>query len=168
MRLAGMDENGIGSIEVKGANVTPGYWQNAKKTSESFTSDGWFITGDLGRFDDEGYLAIVGRRKDLVISGGYNIYPKEIETEIDLLPGVLESAVYGLPHPDLGEVVAAAVVLDDGAVTDAAGILDCLSDRLARYKIPRTIQIVAELPRNAMGKVQKAELRKIGVRKMMP
>lgn len=160
VRLARPDGQGIGGIEVKGPNVTPGYWQNAEKTAESFTADGWFITGDLGRFDDHGYLSIVGREKDLVISGGYNIYPKEVETEIDALPGVVESAVYCVPDADLGEVVAAAVVLEPGAVADADAIGAALQDRLARFKIPRGIRIVPELPRNAMGKVQKVELRK--------
>ncbi|AHM03028.1 Long-chain-fatty-acid--CoA ligase [Roseibacterium elongatum DSM 19469] len=160
VRLVDPDDQGIGGIEVKGPNVTPGYWQNAEKTAESFTEDGWFITGDLGQFDDDGYLSIVGRAKDLVISGGFNIYPKEVETEIDALPGVVESAVYGAPDPDLGEAVAAAVVLEPGARTDAAQIISALSGRLARFKIPRSIRIMPELPRNAMGKVQKAELRK--------
>lgn len=160
IRLANPDQAGIGGIEVKGPNVTPGYWRNAEKTAESFTSDGWFITGDLGLIDADGYLSIVGREKDLVISGGFNIYPKEVEVEIDALPGVVESAVYGVPHPDLGEAVAAAVVLSAGATTDAATILQALGDRLARFKIPRQIEIIPELPRNTMGKVQKNELRK--------
>jgi len=160
LRLATPDDHGIGGIEVKGPNVTPGYWRNPDKTAESFTIDGWFITGDLGQIDDAGYLSIVGRAKDLVISGGFNIYPKEIETEIDALPGVLESAVYGLPHPDLGEVVAAAVVLTTPATTDAERIRAALATRLARFKIPRNLRILPDLPRNAMGKVQKDVLRK--------
>jgi len=160
LRLATPDDHGIGGIEVKGPNVTPGYWRNPDKTAESFTIDGWFITGDLGQIDDAGYLSIVGRAKDLVISGGFNIYPKEIETEIDALPGVLESAVYGLPHPDLGEVVAAAVVLTTPATTDAEAIRAALATRLARFKIPRNLRILPDLPRNAMGKVQKDVLRK--------
>jgi malonyl-CoA/methylmalonyl-CoA synthetase len=157
IRLANEDDAGIGGIEVQGPNVTPGYWRNADKTAESFTKDGWFITGDLGQMDDDGYLSIVGRQKDLVISGGFNIYPKEIEMEINALPGVVESAVYGLPHPDLGEVVAAAIVAPG---MEAEAILSALNTRLARFKVPRQIQIVAELPRNTMGKVQKNELRK--------
>lgn len=159
MRLTAPDAAGIGGIEVRGPNVTPGYWQNPGKTAESFTPDGWFITGDLGKIDDEGYLSIVGRQKDLVISGGLNIYPKEVETEIDALPGVVESAVFGVPHPDLGEAVACAVVLEPGTSEDTDALLAALSDRLARFKIPRTIRILPELPRNAMGKVQKASLR---------
>jgi len=162
VRLASPDADGIGGVEVKGPNVTPGYWRNDEKTAESFTADGWFITGDLARVDEDGYLAIVGREKDLVISGGYNIYPKEIETEIDALPEVSESAVYGLPHPDLGEVAAAAVVLAPGAQADPEAILAKLSGSLARYKIPRHVRFLPELPRNAMGKVQKAQLRKEG------
>jgi malonyl-CoA/methylmalonyl-CoA synthetase len=153
------DDKGIGGILVKGPNVTPGYWRNTEKTDESFTKDGWFITGDLGVIDGDGYLSIVGRQKDLVISGGYNIYPKEVEVEIDALPGVAESAVFGIPHPDLGEAVAAAVVVTSDGATDADAIMAALSDRLARFKIPRSVVIVEELPRNAMGKVQKNLLR---------
>lgn len=160
VRIARADDRGIGVVEVRGPNVTPGYWRNPEKTAESFTSDGWFITGDLGHMDGEGRLTIVGREKDLIISGGFNIYPKEVEVEIDALPGVAESAVFGLPHPDLGEAVAAAVVLEPGAATDAGTILAALSGRLSRFKIPRHICILPELPRNAMGKVQKAELRR--------
>lgn len=160
LRLANPDDAGIGGIEIRGPNVTPGYWRNPDKTAESFTADGWFITGDLGQKDADGYVSIVGREKDLVISGGFNIYPKEVEVEIDALPGVAESAVYGVPHSDLGEAVAAAVVLEADGATDAATIIAALSDRLARFKIPRHVQFMAELPRNAMGKVQKAELRK--------
>ncbi len=162
IRIAEPDDSGIGVVEVRGPNVTPGYWRNAEKTAESFTQDGWFITGDLGQVDADGYLSIVGRQKDLVISGGFNIYPKEVEVEIDALPGVLESAVYGLPHPDLGEAVAAAVVLNAPGATDEGEILAALADRLARFKIPRTIRILPELPRNTMGKVQKNELRAAG------
>lgn len=160
LRLANPDDAGIGGIEVRGPNVTPGYWRNADKTAESFTADGWFITGDLGQRDADGYVSIVGREKDLVISGGFNIYPKEVEVEIDALLGVLESAVYGVAHPDLGEAVAAAVVLEAEGATDADTIIAALSDRLARFKIPRHVRVLSELPRNAMGKVQKAELRK--------
>jgi malonyl-CoA/methylmalonyl-CoA synthetase len=112
--------------------------------------------------DDDGYLSIVGRQKDLVISGGFNIYPKEVEVEIDALDGVLESAVYGLPDPDLGEVVAAAIVLAPGATLDEGAIRDALSDTLARFKIPRRLRLLPELPRNTMGKVQKAQLRAEG------
>ncbi|OAN69808.1 malonyl-CoA synthase [Jannaschia sp. EhC01] len=159
LRLANPDDAGIGSIEVRGPNVTPGYWRNEEKTAESFTEDGWFITGDLGIKDTEGYVSIVGREKDLVISGGFNIYPKEVEVEIDALPGVLESAVYGVADADLGEVVAAAVVLESDGATDADAILAALTERLARFKVPRHVRIMNELPRNAMGKVQKAALR---------
>lgn len=161
LRLARPDDAGIGEIEVKGPNVTPGYWRNAEKTVESFTEDGWFMTGDLGQIDAEGYVSIVGREKDLIISGGFNIYPKEVEIEIDALPGVVESAVYGVPHPDLGEVVAACVVLSGDDPTDPDQIIAGLSDRLARFKIPRYVQVLDELPRNTMGKVQKVELRKL-------
>ena len=162
IRISAPDDQGIGVVEVKGPNVTPGYWQNAEKTAESFTADGWFITGDLGQVSDDGYLTIVGREKDLVISGGFNIYPKEVEVEIDALPGVVESAVYGLPDPDMGEIVAAAVVLEPGAALEEAGIVAALSDKLARFKIPRRVRLLPELPRNTMGKVQKAQLRSEG------
>ncbi|MEM9317995.1 MAG: AMP-binding protein [Pseudomonadota bacterium] len=159
LRLSAPDAQGIGGIEVRGPNVTPGYWRNRDKTAESFTPDGWFITGDLGQIDDQGYLSIVGRAKDLVISGGFNIYPKEVETVIDALPGVAESAVFGVPHPDLGEAVAAAVVLAPGTDLSAETIISALDGTLARFKIPRQVRILAELPRNAMGKVQKQVLR---------
>ncbi|WP_417586883.1 AMP-binding protein [Pararhodobacter oceanensis] len=161
VRLATPDAQGIGGIEVRGPNVTRGYWQNAEKTKESFTADGWFITGDLGQFDEGGYLSIVGREKDLVISGGFNIYPKEIESLIDALPEVEESAVFGVAHGDLGEVVAAAIVLRAGARLDAEAVLTALGPQLARFKLPRELRFVDQLPRNAMGKVQKAELRKL-------
>ena len=149
----------IGVVEVKGPNVFAGYWRNPQKTAAEFTADGWFITGDLGRVDDNGYLSIVGRGKDLIISGGLNVYPKEIETEIDALPGVVESAVIGLPHADLGEAVAAVVVATPGANLDEATVLAALAARLARFKLPKKVIFVADLPRNAMGKVQKALLR---------
>ncbi len=149
----------IGMIEVRGPNVFQGYWRKPEKTAEEMRGDGFFVTGDLGRFDDDGYLNILGRDKDLVISGGYNIYPKQIETEIDALAGVVESAAFGVPHPDLGEAVAAAVVLADGATLDEAAVIGALRDKLARFKQPRRVFFVDALPRNAMGKVQKNVLR---------
>ena len=130
-----------------------------EKTREEFTADGWFRTGDVGCFDADGYLAIVGRAKDLIISGGYNVYPKEIELELDTLPGVVESAVVGVPHPDFGEAVAAAVVLSPGATFDEAAVIALLKTRLANYKVPKRVHVIDDLPRNAMGKVQKAVLR---------
>ena len=148
----------VGIIEVKGPNVFAGYWQMPEKTASEFRDDGFFITGDLGTIDADGYVTIVGRSKDLVISGGYNIYPKEIELVIDELPGVTESAVIGVPHADFGEGVVAVVVGRKGmAETD---ITAPLKDRLARFKQPKAVVFVDELPRNTMGKVQKAELRK--------
>lgn len=159
VRLSNTDDKGIGGIEVRGPNVTPGYWRNQEKTDESFTQDGFFITGDLGTISDDGYVAIVGRQKDLVISGGYNIYPKEVEIEIDALPGVVESAVFGVPDADLGEAVAAAVVIESQADVTPDSVTDALKDRLARFKQPRTVTIVDALPRNTMGKVQKNVLR---------
>jgi malonyl-CoA/methylmalonyl-CoA synthetase len=149
----------VGAIEIRGPNVFAGYWRDPHKTVSELRPDGWFKSGDLGRLNRAGYLQIVGRAKDLVITGGYNVYPKELEEEIDALPGVLESAVIGLTHPDLGEGVTAVVVAKPGAAVTEAAIVAGLKLRLARYKIPRRVLIVAELPRNAMGKVQKNLLR---------
>jgi len=148
-----------GMIEVKGPNVFKGYWKMPEKTAAEFRMDGFFITGDLGKIDERGYVHIVGRGKDLVISGGYNIYPKEVETEIDGMPGVVESAVIGVPHPDFGEGVTAVVVRAKGATLDEQAVLDALKDRLARYKQPKRVLFVDDLPRNTMGKVQKNVLR---------
>jgi malonyl-CoA/methylmalonyl-CoA synthetase len=150
-----------GMIEVRGPNVFKGYWRMPEKTAEEFRPDGFFITGDLGRIDRRGYVQIVGRGKDLIISGGLNIYPKEVEAEIDLLPGVVESAVIGLAHPDFGEGVTAVVVKSPGAALDEAAVIHGLEDRLARYKQPKRVLFVDELPRNTMGKVQKNVLRQM-------
>ncbi|MBY6117789.1 malonate--CoA ligase [Mameliella alba] len=149
-----------GAIEVAGPNVFQGYWRMPEKTAAEFRDDGYFITGDLGRIDADGYLHIVGRDKDLVITGGYNVYPKEIETLIDALPEVAESAVIGVPHPDFGEGVTAVVVPQPGASLNREQLLAALSDTLARYKQPKQMIVVNELPRNVMGKVQKNDLRK--------
>ncbi len=149
----------IGMIEVKGPNVFKGYWRMPEKTASEFRADGFFITGDLGKIDERGYVHIVGRGKDLIITGGFNVYPKEIETEIDAIPGVVESAVVGLPHPDFGESVVAAVVREKGATVSEAAIIAQLSSKLAKFKQPKRIFIVDELPRNTMGKVQKNVLR---------
>ncbi|CAH1654308.1 malonate--CoA ligase [Chelatococcus asaccharovorans] len=151
--------DGIGVIEVRGPNVFKGYWRNPEKTQEEFRADGFFITGDLGKVDTAGYVHIVGRAKDLIISGGFNVYPKEIEEAIDDLPGVVESAVIGLPHPDFGEGVVAAVVADPQNPADPATIAAALAERLAKFKQPKHVFIVDELPRNTMGKVQKNILR---------
>jgi malonyl-CoA/methylmalonyl-CoA synthetase len=148
-----------GAIEVKGPNVFAGYWRDPEKTRGEFTADGWFKTGDLGRIDPDGYLYIVGRAKDLVISGGYNVYPKEVEMQIDALAGVLESAVFGVPHPDFGEGVTAVVVCQPQIQLSEADVLYSLQARLARYKIPKRVLVLEELPRNNMGKVQKNVLR---------
>jgi len=156
---AALAPGGIGLIEVRGPNVFKGYWRMPEKTAEEFREDGYFITGDLGRVDADGYVTIVGRAKDLIISGGFNVYPKEIEEAIDALPGVLESAVIGLPHPDFGEAVVAVVVPDPGAAPEEGAVLAALSDRLARFKQPKRVFLTNALPRNAMGKVQKAALR---------
>src|SRR5579871_7048388 len=149
----------IGMIEVKGPNVFKGYWRMPEKTRSEFRDDGFFITGDLGKIDDKGYVHIVGRGKDLVISGGFNVYPKEIESEIDAMPGVVESAVIGVPHADFGEGVTAVVVCNKGAGVDEASVLKALDGRLAKFKMPKRVFIVDDLPRNAMGKVQKNILR---------
>ena len=148
-----------GMIEVRGPNVFRGYWRKPEKTAAELRENGFFITGDVGCFDADGYLHILGRDKDLVISGGYNIYPKQIEAEIDALDGVVESAVFGIPDADMGEVVAAAVVLEAGAELTPESLLAALQPLLARFKLPRRIWFVDELPRNAMGKVQKNRLR---------
>ncbi len=149
----------IGDVQVKGPNVFAGYWRRPDKNAEEFTADGWFRTGDVGQFDADGYLELVGRSKDLIISGGYNVYPKEVELLLDALPGVVESAVVGLPHPDFGEAVTAAVTLQPGAAFDADAVIAKLKAELASFKVPKTIVVVDELPRNAMGKVQKNVLR---------
>jgi malonyl-CoA/methylmalonyl-CoA synthetase len=149
----------IGMIEVKGPNVFKGYWRMPEKTKAEFRDDGFFITGDLGKIDGKGYVHILGRGKDLVISGGFNVYPKEIESEIDAMPGVIESAVIGVPHADFGEGVTAVVVCDSNARLDEASVLKALDGRLAKFKMPKRVIVVDELPRNAMGKVQKNILR---------
>ncbi|MFH1339649.1 MAG: malonyl-CoA synthase [Pseudomonadota bacterium] len=149
----------IGMIEVKGPNVFQGYWRMPEKTKAEFRDDGFFITGDLGKIDAKGYVHILGRGKDLVISGGFNVYPKEIESEIDAMPGVIESAVIGVPHADFGEGVTAVLVCDKGAAVDEASVLKALDGRLAKFKMPKRVIVVEELPRNAMGKVQKNILR---------
>src|SRR3954470_196584 len=149
----------IGMIEVRGPNVFKGYWRMPEKTKAEFRDDGFFITGDLGKIDSKGYVHILGRGKDLVISGGFNVYPKEIESEIDAMPGVIESAVIGVPHADFGEGVTAVVVCDKKANVDEATVLKALEGRLAKFKMPKRVIIVDELPRNAMGKVQKNILR---------
>jgi malonyl-CoA/methylmalonyl-CoA synthetase len=149
----------VGALEVAGPNVFAGYWRDAEKTRSEFTADGWFKTGDLGRIDPDGYVTIVGRAKDLVISGGYNVYPKEVEMELDGVAGVLESAVFGVPHPDFGEGVTAAIVARPGIAPSEAAIISAVKPRLAAYKVPKRIVFVDELPRNTMGKVQKNLLR---------
>jgi malonyl-CoA/methylmalonyl-CoA synthetase len=156
---AALSQGETGVIEVKGPNVFQGYWRMPEKTASEFRPDGFFITGDLAEIDARGYVHIVGRAKDLIISGGFNVYPKEIESEIDKLPGVIESAVIGLPHPDFGEGVAAVIVREAGADIDEAAVQRALEGRLAKFKTPKRVFFVEALPRNAMGKVQKAGLR---------
>ena len=156
---APLDPGAIGEIEVRGPNVCAGYWRNPAKTAEAFRDDGFFITGDLGVIDSRGYVSIVGRGKDLVISGGLNVYPKEVVSEIDAIPGVVESAVIGLRHADLGEAVTAVVATGGASNLTEAAILGVLGDRLAAFKRPKRILFTDDLPRNAMGKVQKALLR---------
>ena len=162
----GMTETGkelprdeIGMIEVKGPNVFRGYWRMPEKTKAEFRPDGFFITGDLGKIDGRGYVHIVGRGKDLIISGGFNVYPKEVESEIDALPGVVESAVIGVPHADFGEGVTAVVVKQSAAKLTEAEVLAALAERLAKFKLPKRVIFVPDLPRNTMGKVQKNALR---------
>ena len=149
----------IGGIQVKGPNVFSGYWRMPEKTAEEFTADGFFKTGDVGKVDARGYVTIVGRSKDLIISGGYNVYPAEIEGYINEMPGVAESALVGVPHPDFGEVGVAVVIPKPGASLDADAIVATLKSQLANFKIPKKCYVVSELPRNTMGKVQKNVLR---------
>jgi malonyl-CoA/methylmalonyl-CoA synthetase len=154
----------VGGVEVQGPNVFAGYWNLPERTREEFSADGWFRTGDMGEWvpdgeEGAGYLRLVGRAKDLIISGGLNVYPKEIESRIDALPGVAESAVIGVPDPDFGEAVVAVVVPRNGADVTPAAILGALRGEIAGFKIPKRVHVVAELPRNAMGKVQKNVLR---------
>ena len=157
----------IGNVQVRGPNVFSGYWRMPEKTREEFTEDGWFKTGDVGRWGGESagreapadYLSIVGRSKDLIISGGFNVYPKEIETLIDDMPGVAESAVIGVPHPDFGEAVVAVVVPKEGVSLDADAMQRELKSRIANFKVPKRVHIIDQLPRNTMGKVQKNVLR---------
>ncbi len=163
LRVADADDvplprGAVGGVQIRGTGVMKGYWRQPERTAQEFTRDGWFRTADLGVLAPDGYLSLVGRAKDLVISGGYNVYPKEVELAIDALPGVAESAVFGLPHDDFGEAVTAAVVRSDPAVDDAA-ILAALRERLAAYKLPKRVHFVDALPRNAMGKVLKTALR---------
>ncbi len=149
----------IGNIQVRGPNVFQGYWRMPEKTAEEFTPDGWFKTGDVGRVDERGYVSIVGRSKDLIISGGYNVYPAEIEGYINEMPGVAESALVGVPHPDFGEVGVAVVIAKPGAQLDGEAIITALKSQLANFKIPKRCFVATELPRNTMGKVQKNLLR---------
>jgi malonyl-CoA/methylmalonyl-CoA synthetase len=149
----------IGMLEVRGPNVFKGYWRMPDKTKAEFRPDGFFITGDLGKIDARGYVHIVGRGKDLVISGGFNVYPKEVESEIDAIAGVVESAVIGVPHADFGEGVTAVVVKQASAALSEADVLGALARRLAKFKLPKRVIFVPELPRNTMGKVQKNALR---------
>jgi len=148
-----------GHVQVRGPNVMAGYWKRPDKNHEEFTADRFFRTGDVGCFDERGYLSIVGRAKDMVISGGYNVYPREIEMLLDELPGVRESAVFGVPHADFGEAVMAAIVPQPGAGLTEAAVIAHAKERLANFKVPKRVIFLAELPRNTMGKVLKAELR---------
>ncbi len=156
---AELPQGQTGMIEVRGPNVIKGYWNMAEKTAEDLRPDGFFITGDLGMFDADGYLHIVGRQKDLIISGGFNIYPKEVELLLDAIPGVSESAVIGLPHPDFGEAVFAVLTATPSTTLDPDQVLKTLHAQLARFKHPKAAVVVKDLPRNAMGKVQKNVLR---------
>jgi len=152
----------VGVLEVKGPNVFSGYWRMPEKTAQEIRPGGWFITGDVGRIDGRGYVHIIGRAKDLVISGGFNVYPKEVETVIDAIAGVVESAVIGVPHPDFGEAVMAVVLRRpgrDGEAMDEAAVVAACKQQLANFKVPKAVAFVDELPRNAMGKVQKNLLR---------
>ncbi|MDX1801369.1 MAG: AMP-binding protein, partial [Marinobacter sp.] len=157
--LEAVPQGEIGILQVRGPNVFKGYWRMPEKTREELLPDGFFITGDLALIDERGYVHIVGRDKDLVISGGFNVYPKEVEQVIDEMDGVVESAVIGVPHPDFGEGVTAVVVLQPGASVTEADVLSALAGHLAKYKQPKRVFFVDSLPRNTMGKVQKNQLR---------
>jgi malonyl-CoA/methylmalonyl-CoA synthetase len=159
LRIADTDETGVGGVEVKGANVFAGYWKRPDLQASEFTPDGFFRTGDMGRLDEEGYLFLVGRAKDLIISGGFNVYPAEVELQLNELPGVAESAVIGLPHADFGEAVAALVIAQPGAQLQESVLIAAMKQRLAGFKCPKRVLFVGSLPRNAMGKVQKKLLR---------
>jgi malonyl-CoA/methylmalonyl-CoA synthetase len=164
VRVCGDDDKSlssgeIGAIQVKGPNVFKGYWRMPEKTKEEFTPDGWFKTGDVGNVDERRYIAIVGRSKDLIISGGYNVYPAEIEAVINDMPGVAESALVGVPHPDFGEVGVAVVIAKSGVNLNGDAVVASLKAQLANYKIPKKCFVLSELPRNTMGKVQKNVLR---------
>jgi malonyl-CoA/methylmalonyl-CoA synthetase len=154
-----LDPGKPGVVEIKGPNVFAGYWRMPEKTREEFTADGWFKTGDVGQWSADGYLSIVGRAKDLIISGGYNVYPKEIELVIDAIPGVVESAVIGVPHPDFGEAVMAVVVKQASAPLDEPAVIAHVRSQIANFKVPKRVVFVDDLPRNAMGKVMKNVLR---------
>jgi malonyl-CoA/methylmalonyl-CoA synthetase len=149
----------VGGIEIRGPNVFKGYWRMPEKTKEEFRPDGFFVSGDLGRIDERGYIYIVGRAKDLIISGGYNVYPAEVEAAIEALPGIAECAVIGVPHADFGEAVVAVVTAKANTALDEKSIQAALGSELAKFKQPKKVFIAAELPRNAMGKVQKKDLR---------
>jgi malonyl-CoA/methylmalonyl-CoA synthetase len=149
----------VGGLQVRGPNVFRGYWRMPEKSAEEFAQGNWFKTGDVAMIDAEGYVHLVGRAKDLIISGGFNVYPKEIEELVDDMPEVLESAIVGVPHPDFGEAGVAVVVLRQGHFIDEAALLARLKNSLANYKVPKHVFFIEDLPRNTMGKVQKNLLR---------
>ncbi|TYC51208.1 malonyl-CoA synthase [Rhodobacterales bacterium] len=154
-----VEQGEVGIIEVKGPNVFQGYWRMPEKTAQEFRTDGYFITGDMGRIDTGGYVSIVGRSKDLIISGGFNVYPAEVEALLDEVPGVAESAVIGVPHPDFGEAVVAVLAMRSGASVDEETVQAALQDKLAKFKQPKKVHLLDSLPRNTMGKIQKNALR---------
>ena len=152
-------DGAIGDIEVRGPNVFTGYWRQPEKTAEAFRADGFFKTGDVGMIDARGYVHIVGRSKDLIISGGFNVYPKEVESVLDRIAGIAESAVVGVPHPDFGEGVVAVATTEPGVALDADAVIAEAKRELAGYKTPKTLFFVETIPKNVMGKVEKAKLR---------
>ncbi len=157
--IIALPQGEIGNLQVKGPNVFKGYWEMPKKTKEDFSEDGFFDTGDKGLIDEDGYVSIIGRSKDMIISGGLNVYPKEIETIIDKIEGVLESAIIGLSDEDLGERVVAIIVSEEKVRLDEKEVISEIKDQLAGFKVPKEVKFIDQLPRNAMGKVQKNILR---------
>jgi long-chain acyl-CoA synthetase len=163
LRIDEPDAAGVGEVQFRGPSVVAGYWQDPDATDAAISSDGWLSTGDVGRLDDDGYLYLVDRKKELVIRGGYNVYPREVEEVLYAHPDVLEAAVVGVPHETLGEEVAAVVALRPGSTLDAESLKIWARERVAAYKYPRTIVFVDELPKGPTGKILKRAIDRDGL-----